>query len=133
MKNAILAGAIAGIIPFLTYRVYWATGIWEQPPYIDTIFDHIYQLIVHMGNNAFWGALFGLTIIFAFDRIPGKGIKKGLIIGLIYCSLAIFYPVSTYLTLELISGVIEYLMNGPIDKFVYGILFVFIYEKLLRK
>ena len=133
MKNAILAGAIAGIIPFLTYRVYWLTGILERPPYMQTIFDAINQLITHVGNNAFWGALFGLTIIFAFDRIPGKGIKKGLIIGLIYCSLAIFYPVSTYLTLELISGVIEYLMNGPIDKFVYGILFVFIYEKLLRK
>jgi len=100
---------------------------------MQTIFDAINQLITHVGNNAFWGALFGLTISLVFDRIPGKGIKKGLFIGLIYCSLAIFYPVSTYLTLGDMATTAEYLRNGPIDKFVYGILFVLIYERLLRK
>ena len=125
----LIAGAIAGIVPMILTHTYMAIGIQEPYPFPITIIFLVNQAIVHLGWNGLWGAIFGLFIALFFDRIPGKGIKKGLLIGLIYSLFSSWQPAYSFWTYGHTLAGIAFILNSAQDKFVCGILFAYLYKK----
>ena len=133
MKRGIYAGLIAGlitsIIPLVSDYSFSTMGILQQwQVCIDFL---IRKIIIHIVNNAIWGAIFGLILIIFFDRIPGKWIKKGLIIGLILSIFAVIRPTFFWLTYGAVIPGLAYMLGYTIDKFAYGILFAALYRRRL--
>lgn len=130
MKNSLvagtIAGAVAGIVPFSITHMGAVLGFWSIPHDIPFLAN---QITVHMGSNAIWGAIFSFVAVMIYDRVPGKGVVKGLYIGLIYCLFANLYVGYSLWAYGIVGFAINQLIHGTMDKFVYGILFSHLYEK----
>ena len=124
-----IAGAIAGIVPFAINIPLGLMGLHPAyvPPYTITFL--VSGAMTHIGFNAIWGSLFGIIFAIMFNRIPSSWIKKGLFIGLIYSLFSCFQPAYSFWTHGNIWWAIGFIVNGPQDKFVYGILFAYLYKK----
>ena len=46
----------------------------------DVVISH---LVTEVGLNAIFGAVFGLVYLRFYDRLPGRGIKKGFVFGML--------------------------------------------------
>jgi len=88
----------------------------------------ILNAIPSLGFNAIFGAFFGLLAAMFFGSIPGNRILKGLAIGLIYCLFSSLQPVYSYWAFDNPVWAMMFLVQSPIDKFIYGIVFVFLYK-----
>jgi len=135
MKNPIIAGfiggAIGGIIPFIQYHLYMTIGYLnlELSPFTYTIAFLANQATVHVGFNGIWGAIFSLFFARFFDRIPGKGIEKGLVIGFVYYLFSIVQPAYFYWVYDNPSWAETYLFGLYFfDKLIYGIIFAYLYK-----
>ena len=124
----LIAGAFAGVTFYLLASFYVMIGIWE-PTGRSLIESIVLVLWNHVGINAFWGGIFGLFFAIAFDRIPGKGIIKGLFIGLIYSLFSSFYAAYSFWAHGSIYWATTFLMSSFQDKYVYGIIFALLYKK----
>jgi hypothetical protein len=131
MKKGIIAGvisgALAGIIPFFIYQIYSAVGILESKIY--TIMFLVRQVTIHIGFNALWGAVFGIIFALIFDKLPGKGIVKGLWIGLIYFIFSIVRSTMFVISWGMVIWGFAFILGVSLEKFVYGILFVTLYKE----
>ena len=128
----LIAGAMAGIVPLVSNIVYSDMGINELKSPGTIILAN--EVIVNIGMNAIWGAIFGIIFAIFFNRIPGKGISKGLLIGVIYASLSVIrttFFLLAYGYWDILWGS-AYILSTTLDKFVYGILFVILYKRLMR-
>ena len=125
--SGLIAGAIAGIIPFLIYQIYSAVGILE--PKIYSVMFLVRQAIIHIGINALWGVIFGIIFAFIFDKLPGKGISKGLWIGLIYFIFSIVRPTLFPIAYGLVIWGFAFILGVSLEKIVYGILYVTLYKE----
>jgi hypothetical protein len=91
MKSGILPGAIAGIFGGLAASVFavigTVTGYWGIPllsgQIISTIDYWQSQAGTHVFINMFWGTIYGIIFPKVYDLVPGKGIKKGFLYGMI--------------------------------------------------
>ena len=79
--------------------------------------------------NAFWGAIFGGFFALVYDRLLGKGIWKGVFIGLIYWLFSAIRPATFLAAYGDFWWTTAFTLGGTLDKFVYGILFVILYKK----
>ena len=122
----VISGVIVGIISFFIYIIYSSVGILETK--IFTIMFLVRQATIHLGFNVLWGLLFGIIFALIFDRIPGKGIVKGLWIGLIYSILSIIRPALFLTAYGLVIWGLAYMVGLSLAAFVYGILFVKLYK-----
>jgi len=123
----LIAGAISGIIPFFTYQIYSALGILE--PKIYTIIFLVRQAVIHIGFNAIWGVVFGIIFALIFDKLPGKGIVRGLWIGLIYFIFSIVRPTLFPIAYGMYVWGFAFIIGVSLEKIVYGILFVTYYKE----
>jgi len=84
-----IAGIVYGTIVFLTNTVSAYIGIYGQipgtmeSPYLTDIGFMMSQLGAHIVFNLIWGAVFGVFFVIFYDRVPGKGVLKGLYFALI--------------------------------------------------
>jgi hypothetical protein len=124
----LIAGAIAGVIPFIVYQIYSAIGILE--PKIYTIMFLVRQVIIHIGINALWGVIFGIIFALFFDRIPGKGIMKGIWIGAVYSLFSVIRPTLFVVAYGFFIWGIAFMLSASLEKFVYGILFTKFYKEV---
>ena len=122
-----IAGTLAGIISFFIYQIYSAVGILE--PKIYTIMFLVRQVVIHIGINTLWGLIFGIIFAFIFDKLPGKGISKGLWIGLVYFIFSIVRPTMFVLSWGMVIWGLAFILGVSLEKFVYGILFVTLYKE----
>jgi hypothetical protein len=138
MKSSFAVGAIAGLIAgfwsgVIQNNLFPALGIVERgsgAPFAPDIYFVILNAIPSIGYNAIWGAFFGLIVALFFDRIPGKIIMKGLIIGIIWGLFATFQPGYSFWAYDNYIWAGIYLRGLYfIDKFIYGIIFAALYKK----
>ena len=141
MRRGLYAGLIAGtitsIIPFVNdytlsnilgpLTLAYSAGI--QGPWQTGSTFIIWKALVHIVNNAIWGAIFGLISAILFDKISGKWIKKGLIIGLILIIFSVIRPTFFHITYGGAIFGLVYIIGYSIDKFIYGILFAAMYKR----
>lgn len=132
MKSGFAVGTIAGLIAgFFTgvvlNQLLYVLGIWE--PLFTDFYYYILEAIPSLVYNAIWGAFFGLLAAIFFDSISGSRILKGLTIGLIYCLFSALYPVYAYWAFDNTFWAMIFLQSSPIDKFIYGIVFAYLYKK----
>jgi MFS family permease len=132
MKSSFTIGALAGIVAgfwtgIIQDPLFVALGIMDWPLPKDIYFT-ILSAIPSLGYGAIFGAFFGLLAAIFFDRISGKRIQKGLAIGLIYCLFSALYPVYAYWVFDNTLWAYIFLLTSPIDKFIYGIVFAFLYK-----
>ena len=123
----LIAGALSGILSFFIYQIYSAVGILE--PKIYTMMFLARQVIIHIGFSALWGLVFGIVFAFIFDRLPGKGISKGLWIGLVYFIFSIVRPTMFVISWGMVIWGLAFILGVSLEKFVYGILFVTLYKE----
>jgi len=116
---------IAGIVPFFLMHIIPMIEAGARAKDIPFL---ISQAIVHLGWNGIWGVIFGLFISIIFDRIPGRVITKGLLIGLIYALFSTFQPVCSLWAYGNVTSALIFLLGGPQDKFIFGILFTYLYK-----
>ncbi|MCW4032844.1 MAG: hypothetical protein NWF08_05575 [Candidatus Bathyarchaeota archaeon] len=138
-----IAGLIGGLIAFFSRRVgmiyfYEIATIGPEALFI------FYQLMVHLALNAIWGTLLGIIYTKVYDLVPGKGIKKGFVYGLIaflICSLhggtyafaqaIMAYFVLGYETAQPIfqNYAIPWTFTGAIQVITFGLVLGYLYKK----
>ncbi|MHA1979437.1 MAG: hypothetical protein ACW98I_21235, partial [Candidatus Hodarchaeales archaeon] len=73
-----------GIVSTLSSYLGVVIGLWEAFPGEFTFIYFLTQLFAMIEWNILWGALFGFAFAMTYDRIPGKGIIKGLVFSFIF-------------------------------------------------
>jgi hypothetical protein len=135
MKNAILAGAIAGAVadPALVISgyVFGNIGILEPPGgrEIWNLSMFILLLLAHLSLDIFWGMIGGAAFSYLYSLIPSKGIMKGLYFGL---SIWVIKDVAagSYLALTMmeINSAIVLIIPGFFLWVVYGPVLGYLYK-----
>lgn len=86
MKNSIVAGLIAGIISSVVVIILDFSGLWELLSvlrYAPTPVSKQTVLLVDTTWWIAWGIIWGAFYALLYDYVPGEGVKKGLIYGLV--------------------------------------------------
>jgi hypothetical protein len=135
MKNAILAGAIAGAVadPVLVVSGYMFgnIGILEPPGgrEIWTTSMVILLILAHLSLDIFWGMIGGAAFSYLYSLIPGKGAVKGLYFGL---SIWVIKDVAagSYLALTMneVNSAIVLIIPGFFMWVVYGPVLGYLYK-----
>ncbi|WP_455277917.1 hypothetical protein [[Eubacterium] cellulosolvens] len=130
IKRVIVTGLIAGFISGiadLIFSVFGLFGIFF--PIVltnDVQMLAIYTIIM----ASLWGILWTLLYAFFYDYIPGKGVKRGLVYGLI---IWIITPTSNWI-ISVVRGYYLWAIQTAIVTFfsveiVYGLILGYIYRE----
>jgi hypothetical protein len=137
MKNAILAGAIAGAVADIAViasaYVFGSIGVFEPPGgsmEIWTISMWALLGVAHLSLDIFWGMIGGGAYSFLYDMIPGKDAMKGLTFGI---SIWVIKDVAagSYLALTMaeVNSAIMLIIGGFVMWIVYGLVLGYLYKK----
>ena len=140
MKNAILAGAIAGAVADIAFitgvsvmtLIFGNIGLFEPPggPEIWDLSMFILLGVATLSLNIFWGMIAGAAYAFLYSLIPGKGAVKGLYFGL---SIWVIKDVAagSYLALTImeVNSAIMLIVGGFFMWIVYGPVLGYLYKK----
>jgi len=132
MKSGLWAGAIAGIVAgivgIIVVTILVATGLSE--PVAGSIARWYTSQI---GFNLVWGAIFGALYVKFQNQIPGKGILKGLVFGLLIWVIHSIYPATFYTVVASppwVSFAINWVSGGFIVRaLAYGSVLGALYKK----
>ena len=133
MKNAILAGAIAGAVSVISFLaggyVMGEMGVFEPPGGMEIWTPSMFMMLAlaHLSLDVIWGVIFGLLFASLYGWIPGKGVLKGLYYGLLiwvikdvcagsYLALTIMEVNSAIM---LIIGFFMWIVYGPVLGYLY--------------
>jgi hypothetical protein len=132
MKSVIIVGLIAGFIAGIVQAVLDISGIWElfAPGWLSFPVSIQHTVLFRAIWFSFWGIIVGGLYGFFYDYIPSKGVKKGLIFGLIIWIAVAIYPA----TINYGYGAGEYFIPKTFTLFisqcvVYGSLIGILYKK----
>lgn len=136
MKNALLAGAIAGsimgIVNFALGYMLSYIGVTEPLGGSWEIAQSLLMLIVLalFSLSVIWGTFFGVIYGRFFDNIPGKGVMKGLVYGLLVW-IAKDVAAGSYVTLIFMATTISInlILVGLFMWIVYGLVIGYLYKK----
>lgn len=132
MKNGYLAGMItgaiagtgAGISAIFPQTLLVILGL-VTPAFLEAL---PYAVTVHIGFNMIFGIAFGIIYTRFYDVIPCKGIKKGLVYGLILYVTQDLWPASYYLANGNFPTSSGFLFSGIFVSVTYGFLQGVLYE-----
>ena len=136
MKSSILAGAIAGsimgIVNFVLGYMLSIIGVTEPLGGSWEIAQSLLMLIVLalFSLSVIWGIFFGVIYGRFFDNIPGKGIMKGLVYGILVW-IAKDVAAGSYVALIFMatSISINLILVGFFMWIVYGLVLGYLYKK----
>ena len=137
MKNAILAGAIAGAVADIAViasaYVFGSIGVFEPlggSMEIWTISMWTLLALAHLSLDIFWGMIGGAAYSFLYDMIPSKAAMKGLYFGL---SIWVIKDVAagSYLALTMmeVDSAIMLIIGGFFMWILYGLVIGYLYKK----
>lgn len=96
MKRAITVGLFTGFVSGILRAVLIISGIYELFSvswlFMPVGIQHI--ILFSIIQNSFWGIVYCLLFAFFYDYIPFKGVKKGVIFGLIIWIAVSVHPAS---------------------------------------
>jgi hypothetical protein len=140
MKNGyqkgLLAGAIAGFVDntvsILSIVMAWIIGLWEATSWEISYFIDVF--LSHLSLNIIWGMFFGVIFVMIYDRIPGRGIKKGLIFGLLFYWVLSNVRIGSFLQSygDLWYGfdwAVAFIWGGFFPSIAYGLVLGYLYRK----
>jgi len=132
MKNGYLAGMITGAIAGTAAGI---SAIFPQTLLVilglnPRVFLEAlpYAITVHVGFNMIFGIAFGIIYTRFYDVIPYKGIKKGLVYGLILYLTQDLWPAFYYLVYGNLTWISGFLFSGIFVSLTYGFLQGALYE-----
>jgi hypothetical protein len=129
LRNGIHPGAIAGFFGgigvFILNIIIFNRELF---PYMTDISFLISQMGTHAFFNMIWGIVFGIFFVMFYEKIPGKGISK----GMVYC-IIIFFLTPFLLGLgEIAYGEpmrgYWYCIGGFTNFFIFGIIIGALYK-----
>jgi hypothetical protein len=142
MKNAILAGAIAGAvaviavitsIPYVILPIFGNIEAYEPPGGSVEIWNLSMLMLLavaHLSLSLIWGMIGGIAFSFLYNIIPGKDAVKGLYFGL---SIWVIKDVAagSYLALTMmeVNSAIHLIVGGFFMWIVYGPVLGYLYKK----
>lgn len=137
MKNAILAGAIAGAVAYIAVvasaYVFGSIGVFEPlggTMEIWTPSMWILLAVAHLSLDIIWGMIAGAAYSFLYGSIPSKDVVKGLYFGL---SIWVIKDVAagSYLALTMaeVNSAIILIIGGFFMWIVYGLVLGYLYKK----
>jgi hypothetical protein len=141
MENPIQAGAIAGlvggVVGFICMNMFPAIfptiEIFELLGSYTTLLDVVIVLAAVLVLNMIWGGIQGIIFSHFHNKIPGKGVSKGLVFGLIIFLIVDAHPVSFLTALSkyeyLIRTVFQYAFYGFFVQISYGAVLGVLYKK----
>ena len=136
MKNAILAGAIAGAvadIPVIaSVFVLLNMGVFQPPVGSTEMWNSMIMLlgVAHLALDIFWGMIGGVAYSYLYNMIPGKGVVKGLCFGV---SIWVIKDVAAgsylALTMLVVNSAIILIIGGFVMWIAYGLVLGYLYRK----
>jgi len=134
MKNAILAGAVAGAVSVPAFLaggyVMGEIGVFIPPGGMEIWTPSMFMMLAlaHLSLDIIWGVIFGLLFASLYGWIPGKGVVKGLYYGLLiwvikdvcagsYLALTIFEVNSGIMLIS--AGFFMWIVYGPVLGILY--------------
>jgi hypothetical protein len=133
MKNSILVGLIAGFFSAIVMIIFNYSGLWESLSIyrysylpVDIQISVSYEIIL----GSIWGIIWGAFYSFFYDYIPGEGLKKGIIYGLMVYIIAILRPAQIYSSFGGFSWAVLYSFTSFFSiAITYGLLIGYLYKK----
>ena len=91
MKKVIITGVIAGFISSIVGIIFDISGFYELFSVLPQVFPMDVQSLVmfQIIQSIIWGIIFCTFYAAVYDYIPGIGIKKGLVYGLMIWAIVI--------------------------------------------
>ena len=132
LKNIIIVGLIAGFILGIVNTIFYVSGIFELFSVFPLLLPASIQTIVitSMIIGILWGIIYSIFYSFFYDYIPGKGVKKGLIYGLIIWIVAPFHYAAVVAMYGGHLWAIPYIISAFVSTgIIYGLVLGYLYKK----
>ena len=128
LKERAIAGIIAGIVGIFFVYAFIALGVYEA-----ATGSVIRWYASQIGFNLVWGAIFGALYVKFQNQIPGKGISKGLVFGLLLWAIHGIYPAIFHLTIvspPWVSWALGWMIGSFVVRVLgYGLVLGVLYKK----
>jgi uncharacterized membrane protein YagU involved in acid resistance len=132
LKKVIIAGLIAGFVSGIVNFIFDISGFYE----LFSVLPHVFPMTVeslaihNMIQSIMWGIIFCAFYAVVYDHIPGIGIKKGLVYGLIIWAIVV-------LRMNILNAIhlyIQFAITNTIAAFfslgiTYGLVLGYLYRK----
>lgn len=142
-KRIIIAGLAINIISFLIFPLFFSTSlfgwvfnleptnIWKWTPQISLASMPINWLIFLFLVNTALAMFIAFLYAVLFKAIPGTGIKKGLVFGLLMYPMSVLIPMFSWYVMMNIAGqaVFYFTLEQLIEILVYGAVIGLIYKE----
>ena len=133
LKIGVVAGLIAGFVTaieaiFVSIPILLGLG----PGYYGVVpIPATLQIAANeIVNNLIWGAIFGAIYSRTYKVIPGKGILKGLVLGLFGYLVFNIYFATIFLPFLFLEAVAGLVIRGILDWITYGLVLGILFEFL---
>jgi hypothetical protein len=141
LMRGFYAGLLAGIFGGTTFIITSIVGEIIRTGYITTVVqdfmkpDVLRDYSIYMvGYLAIFGSISGIYYTIFYNRIPGKGVKKGIVFGCMIGLLSNIWMAFRYYLIGLFTGIEAFssiaLLGGFQMWFVYGLVLEPIYKRL---
>lgn len=141
IKKAIITGLVINILSFFvatpSYKLFSfifqlePKNIWRWRPDIPlSSMPMSWWLLLIIGNTIL-AFLVVLAYVVFYKGIPGQGVKKGLIFGMVLWPISVLVPMfSMYVMLNIAQGAIIYFsLQGLFEYLIYGTVISLIYKE----
>jgi len=141
--RAVVAGLVANVLSFVVggggYHLFgWVftlepQGIWKWNPE-QTADMSVGWWVVLIGGNTLAAIVFALVYAILFNGIPGTGLRKGLVFGLIVWLIGVVPAIFTmYIMMNIHPAALLYfLTQALVEYFVYGAAVALVYGRQTR-
>ena len=134
MKNAILAGIVGGVVYGIVSSALVDIGRSMKIPFLMGTFYGFVSTPTQLVHGIVYGIILGASYAYFYDYIPSKGVRKGLIFGLIIWTTANIRVASLFAAHNYIMWLTRataYIFVGFLSVCIpYGLVLGVLYRKL---
>jgi hypothetical protein len=138
--RAVVAGLVANVLSFLVggggYQLFWwvfelePRAVWKWSP-AQTADMSVAWWAFLIGGNTLLAIVYALAFAVLFHGIPGTGLRKGLVFGLIVWLVGVLPAIFTmYVLINIHPGALVYfLTQSLVEHLVYGAAVALVYGR----
>ena len=125
-----IAGVVDGIVSVTTGVIGESIGLWEALPGEAATAYILVLLQAQIAWNIFWGIIIALAFVLVYEKIPGKGVLKGLCFSFIfYLVIADLRTAQINWSVGLHDVAIIWVWEGFWASIAYGLVLGYLYKK----
>ena len=143
VKRIIIAGLAVNVISFTIFPLFFSTplfgwvfqleptNIWKWTPQISLTSMPASWLIFLFSVNTVLAMFIAFLYAVLFKAIPGTGVKKGLLFGLLMYPMSVLIPMFSWYVMMNVAGqaVLCFTLEQLIEILVYGAVISIIYKE----